>query len=320
MANNTFPNTKKLSEGETKSLSDLKNETDVYVPAFKTGEANYKVPVSDFGRASSGGGSKVIITDYSLNDVYIVNSPDYYEGIPSLYNPGTGLFSDYIKSMVIQNTYGEHIGEFTKNCARVTVNRGDGFMTPTEDCDGFQTKFWQNYPPGLFKFKGATELEIYRWHAIFAAKTGWPERLTEENIAWFFHNDTLYIDMNDLDEGIIYTIKVHTMILPFKEETGHTYQGTNMFKQATNDSLYRFRVIFSIPTSSTGTTLHYPSYWGDECDQYAATGPNVAICQHELTTPNKPYPGSVEFCKYQEAANGELVFVKLDDKIYIMSY
>lgn len=315
----TYPNARKLSDEATKSLSDLKNETDAYIPAFKAGVENYKVPVSDFGKAGSGVGSKVIITDYSLNDVYIVNEPGYYEGIPGIYNTETHLFSDYAKSMVLQNTFGEHIGEFTKNCARVTVNRGDGFMTPTEDCDGFEIKFWQNYPPGLFKFKGATELEIYRWHAIFGSKDNWPERLTEENIAWFFHNDSLYIDMNDLDEGIIYTIKVHTMILPIQEISAHTYQGTKMFKQATNDSLYRFKIYFSIPTS-TYTMLHYPSYWGDDCDQYTAAGPSIAICQHELTTPNKPYPGSVEFCKYQEAANGELVFVKLNNKIYIMSY
>lgn len=56
MANNTFPNTMKLSEGETKSLSELKNDPEVskvYVPAFKTDDANYKVPVDNLSDGSN---------------------------------------------------------------------------------------------------------------------------------------------------------------------------------------------------------------------------------------------------------------------------
>jgi len=62
MANNTFPNTKKLSKGVPKSLSDLKEYAEeepdkYYIPAIKADAENYIVPVSDFGK---GGGSDIL--------------------------------------------------------------------------------------------------------------------------------------------------------------------------------------------------------------------------------------------------------------------
>jgi hypothetical protein len=55
MANNTFP-TMKLSEGDSKSLSELKNDPEVsavYVPAFKTDTKNYKVPITNLSDGSN---------------------------------------------------------------------------------------------------------------------------------------------------------------------------------------------------------------------------------------------------------------------------
>ena len=61
----TYPNAKKLSDETTKSLSDLKNETDAYIPAFKAGVENYKVPVTDFGKGSGSGHVTIIDTDFT---------------------------------------------------------------------------------------------------------------------------------------------------------------------------------------------------------------------------------------------------------------
>lgn len=63
MANNTFPNTKKLSDAEERGLSTLKENAELepnkyYIPAIKAGEENYIVPVTDFGKG--GGGSDVL--------------------------------------------------------------------------------------------------------------------------------------------------------------------------------------------------------------------------------------------------------------------
>ena len=71
MANKTFPNTKKLSAGEEKALSTLKENAELepnkyYIPAIKAGAENYIIPVSDFGKG--GGSDKLCIFDTVAKD------------------------------------------------------------------------------------------------------------------------------------------------------------------------------------------------------------------------------------------------------------
>lgn len=70
MANNTFPNTKKLSNAEERGLSTLKENAELepnkyYIPAIKAGEENYIVPVTDFGKGSGSGHVTIIDTDFT---------------------------------------------------------------------------------------------------------------------------------------------------------------------------------------------------------------------------------------------------------------
>lgn len=70
MANNTFPNTKKLSDAEERGLSTLKENAELepnkyYIPAIKAGEENYIVPVTDFGKGSGSGHVTIIDTDFT---------------------------------------------------------------------------------------------------------------------------------------------------------------------------------------------------------------------------------------------------------------
>ena len=66
----TYPNARKLSEEQTKSLSDLKEYAELepnkyYIPAIKAGEENYKVPVTDFGKGGGSGHVTIIDTDFT---------------------------------------------------------------------------------------------------------------------------------------------------------------------------------------------------------------------------------------------------------------
>lgn len=78
----TYPNARKLSEEQTKSLSELKENAELepnkyYIPAIKAGEENYKVPVTDFGK----GGNNLI------NIGYIYHNDSYYQNGQLVHDP-----------------------------------------------------------------------------------------------------------------------------------------------------------------------------------------------------------------------------------------
>lgn len=328
--------TKKLSDDAfpEKTLDELKADSDVYVPAFKKDSYNCKIPASEFGKGGIGGTGRVIITDYDIKNG-IEN--DDGDGIPPLCKPD-GTYHNYIRSMVSDNY----------NWARVSVYRGDGFKTVNEDCPDFSgnLNFWGNVKNGLFKFGNATQLDIYRWHAIFApayyysgTNTYWPnsiEPLTVNNSKWYSHNTELYINAGDLQEGIVYSIKIHTVILPFHESTStdRTVDGIPMFHQAHTDGPilnnnnevaydnYMFSIYFTIENPDNSTRFLYPAYWGSTTESYLG-GPQVYIRQMNQNVPRhgESFTDSyVPCCSLEEAASGELIFVKLNGKIYIMRY
>ena len=81
---NIFPNAKKLSETNVEALDTLKENAETepnkyYIPAFKEGVENYKVPVTDFGKGNG--------TNNLIDLGYIYHDDSYYTDGDKMVDP-----------------------------------------------------------------------------------------------------------------------------------------------------------------------------------------------------------------------------------------
>lgn len=259
----------------------------------------------------------VVVSDYDVTD------------IPLLFDASSTL-GYYAKSLIKTGTNGY-------DWARIQVLRNGAFCTITEDCPDYTlgTIEWYSADVGgidtTFKFKNSRTLDLYRWQSVYSVNDSmWPtsnHHITNSNSEWFDNaRNTLPIDADDLAEGIVYTVRIHTMVLPFPEyddtsNNPHLIESdTPLFRQAVDDSRYKFKLLF---VSQNGWLE--PAYWGSttvNTNDASGGTRHVKVTQNTLTSTGTGLPvGQIPpRDTLKEAMLGEVLFVKLDGTVYIMRY
>ena len=258
------------------------------------------------GGGGAGSSSKVVVSDYDITN------------IPLLFV--NGVADKYAKSLKSSGTNPDTDWDWAKT---LVLRNGSGFMTVDDDCPDFQgTVSWYFPDPNAaFKFKGATELELYHYGAIFAPKSteiDWDDTMTDDNCKWWISQSTsMYMDFNDLVEGVIYTVRVHTMILPFGNMSpAHGTPSHKLFEQDRTGEHSRTTIFFC-----DGGSFVKPLYWGSDGKGTSGTTTNcVYLNDVKQTTTYTSDSSSAGGYALEETTRAELMFVKLNGSVYVMKY
>lgn len=258
------------------------------------------------GGAGAGSSSKVVVSDYDITN------------IPLLFV--NGVADKYAKSLKSGGTNPDTDWDWAKT---LVLRNGSGFMTVDDDCPDFQgTVSWYFPDPNAaFKFKGATELELYHYGAIFAPKStsiDWDDTMTDDNCKWWISQSTsMYMDFNDLVEGVIYTVRVHTMILPFGNMSpANGTPSHKLFEQDRTGEHSRTSIFFC-----DGSAFVKPLYWGSDGKGTAGTNTTcVYLNDVKQTTTYTSDSSSNGGYALEETTRAEVMFVKLNGSVYVMKY
>lgn len=270
------------------------------VTIYKDGAVSWKN-----GTAGVGAYSKVIISDFDIT------------GIPLLFN--NGQYARYATSLKSNGDNPNNDWDWAKI---LVLRNASAYITVKEDCPNYAggIDWYYNNSKATFKFKNATELELYKWGAVFAPISediGWLDTMTDQNCKWWTAKSrSIYIDVNDLKDGIVYTVRVHTMILPFsKLEPQHGTPSYNLFEQDRTGEYTTTDIYFC-----DGDTYVMPLYWGSEYK--GVSGSNVNICLNPVKETSVLAGDSNSHDSYalEETNRAELIFVKLNGSIYVMKY
>lgn len=290
---------------------------------FSNAETGVSLRVSEDGtitRVHASVGKTVIVSDYDVKDIPLLFDVDV-----------THQYEAVAVSM-------KRVFDSAYDWARITVNRGNGFMTVDEDCPDYIQSALKWYSASLggvdscFKFKGATVLELYRWHAVYSVESGdtYPSSTHHMTAGQWYTNtedsrDSLSIDADDLKEGVIYTVRVHTMLLPLPVKTTYVDTSIKLFEQASTKSvleeLYMFKLLFV-----TQEGWLQPAYWGSTTTDTGESRVNlyINVLQNIEDAPQSGLPPeSVSIPPrntLRQIMFGEVMFVKLNGTIYIMRY
>lgn len=258
------------------------------------------------GAAGGGASSKVVVSDYDITD------------IPLLSNNGAS--GKYSKSLISGGSNPDTDWDWAKT---LVLRNGSGFITVDDDCPDYQgTVSWYFPDPNAaFKFKGATELELYHFGAIFAPKStsiDWGDTMTDDNCKWWVSKSTsMYLDFNDLVEGVVYTVRVHTMILPFGNMSpAYGTPSHKLFEQDRTGEHTRTAIYFC-----NGSSFSKPLYWGS--DGKGTSGSNtscVYLNEVKQTTTYTSDSSSNGGYALEETTRAEVMFVKLNGSVYVMKY
>lgn len=258
------------------------------------------------GGVGGGASSKVVVSDYDITN------------IPLLFD--NGVADKYAKSLKSGGTNPDTDWDWAKT---LVLRNGSGFITVDDDCPDYQgTVSWYFPDPNAaFKFKGATELELYHFGAIFAPKStaiGWDDTMTDDNCKWWASKSTsMYLDFNALVEGVVYTVRVHTMILPFGNMSPeHGTPSHKLFEQDRTGEHSRTAIFFC-----DGGAFSKPLYWGS--DGKGTSGSNtscVYLNEVKQTTTYTSDSSSNGGYALEETTRAEVMFVKLNGSVYVMKY
>lgn len=302
--------TKKLSNDDfaVKTLDELKGDTDnvdnTYIPAVVKDVANYKVPVTEFGK---GGSVAAMAAPAIIRDIYVPNTeedPDLIEdpNYPVInFNPMLG--SNYTlasKLTFYSPTNGQfhNIVRWDQDWEYSKVGHG-GAENPIHHVD----------------FTGVNKLVWYTWDKYHYSDS--QTTFTEPN-----GKKSLYITCESLEENIVYEVEIN--ICAFTNTQRFTvHKGNTDFRLYFYDHL------------DTNYTLVYPKMWA-QADTYLRSGtyyvdPNFSLFVEETNdTNNWPL-----YCADNTSsgaldkilATAKVYFVKIKNTtiecgydIYIMSY
>lgn len=254
---------------------------------------------------SSGGSSKVVISDFDITN------------IPLLFKNGTA--EKYAKSLKSNGSNPNSDWDWART---LVLRNGMDYITVAQDCPNYGgvLSWYFNDSRTSFKFQGATELDLYKWGAVFAPNSediGWGTTMTDENCGWWTaKSSNIYIDYNDLQEGVVYTVRVHTMILPFGNmapQTGTT--SYKLFEQDRTGEHTQSSVYFC-----DNTAIVTPLYWGSDGKGVSGNPSNVFMNAVKQTTVHTSDSSSNGGNALEETNRAELIFVKLNGSVYVMKY
>lgn len=297
--------TKKLSETDTKTLAELKEDTanvdNTYIPAVVKDVANYRVPITEF---SKGGMSSLAI----IRDIYVPNT----EEDPGLeddsdhpvinFNPMKG--SNYTldsKLTFFSPAYGQfhNIVRWDQDWEYSKVGHGDS-ENPIHHVD----------------FTGVNKLVWYTWDKYYYSDS--QKTFTEAN-----GKKSLYISCELLEKNIVYEVEIN--ICAF----------TNAARFTVHKGNTGFRLNFYDHLDDNNYTLVRPKMWAQD-DTYPRDNPyyvdpNFSLFVEETNdTTNSPLycaDNTNSGASDKILATAKVYFVKIKNTtiergydIYIMSY
>ena len=271
------------------------------VDVYKDGKIVWKTATG--GGSGTGSVDKVILTDFDVTDLS--------------YNSALKAVTDYYKNQ--RSVYRTNTKQFTEVCKDIA---------DPDYVQWYGTSVGPSNEMNLFKFKGATVLDWYRWHAISSQNA----YANATDVQWYYNTRDLYIDTESLVEGVVYEVNIHIMYLPSPTYTSNYGSGdkTCMQQAAPSDS----------PTDPPGfnnnvkpkiqfwqaeakTTHNDVKYWGGTSTVMNTAFEVIPSIASKVPVASSIYPGyqsGTSTYQLKEIASGSVQFVKLNGSIYVMKY
>ena len=260
-----------------------------YIRFANTDEGKIVWKTATGGGSGTGSVDKVVLTDFDVTDLPYSSSlravTEYFKNQRSVYRTNTKQFTDVCKD-----------------------------VADPDYVQWYSTSVGPSNEMNLFKFKGATVLDWYKWHAISSLNS----YTNPTDVQWYYNTRDLYIDAESLVEGIVYEVNIHIMYLPSPTYTA-TYGGvtkTCIQQAAPSDS----------PTdppnfnSNVKPKIQF-KYWGGTNTVQNTAYEVVPAISSKVA--NNIYPGpqsGTSTYQLKEIASGSVQFVKLNGSIYVMKY
>jgi hypothetical protein len=264
----------------------------------------------DVGIASGGGlSAHTVITDFALTELVSPPNPNEneYQSSPlsSILNNG------WDRVRVIRPTYTGF-----KSIKGETGIRGFTWYCP-----------YGTGGAALFKFGESNVVDWFKWHCLSALNT----KPSPQKIDWVLNSrGTLFIDFEDLKPGVVYEINIHIVQLPVGDyeagTLGRAMQQAYPNEHVSNPAYVSYdgnvpnmSIQFYNPASNTQYT-NVVCFWGS--DAHLVTGwQGGGYPKFHKHSNVASYPTStVRSNTLEDIAVATIRFVKLDGKIYIMTY
>lgn len=199
------------------------------------------------------------------------------------------------------------------------------FKTITEDTGDSNLTWYSNTKS--FQFRGARVLEYYSWFLISV------NNLTKNASEWIANNNAVYIDVDDLVEGIVYEVNIHIVKLPLKQYTAkiNNIPYTCGMQLCPDEPVVPLPETYSpdnLPKASGWNVLFYhPSgesanlyYWGTS--KQVTSTPYILYPRYTVCTNNVDPDSSDVQLNYStnELGRASIQFVKLNGNVYVMRY
>lgn len=270
----------------------MNSDTCKVVSIRSDGSINWNYPSGNFGSSN-----KSIILDVDLSSF----QADYYVG-------------DTCKSL--NDSYN----------SQTTIYRGgsSGFKSVAEDINSL-TYTWYNTAYNfinLYKFGSSNTLEWYTWFAMTAQKK------QPDTIEFIYNNNReLPIDGDSLQEGIVYEINIHLIMLPIApySPTGTTDKALVQALPGENlpglDDVYNIHVTVWSPSRYGGQANYSLKYWGTS-NSSPGSPYSIIAAFNKCTCNIDPLKYRYSFTDrgLYDQAIATIQFVKLNGDIYVMKY
>ena len=261
------------------------------------------------GGGSAGMSQHTIITDFDLSELTNPLHPDQKEYNVEPITSMTGFGWD-----------------------KLTIVRPNqsGFKSVADDIGIVGSTWYGPYSSddksGLFRFGESNVVDWYKWHSLSVLNT----KPTDHVVEWVTNSHmSLYVDFNDLKPGVVYEVNIHIVQLPTGPYSVDTL-GTAM-QQAYPDEVVSnpsysgvggkipsMNIQFYNPDNSTCQNV--VCFWGSNAvvDSTYSYGFYPKFHKHSNVA---SYPTSTRaHYSLVDIAVATIRFVKLDGKIYVMSY
>ena len=271
------------------------------VDVYKEGKVVWKTATG--GGSGTGSVDKVVLTDFDVTD------------LP--YNSALRAVTEYFKNQ--RSVYRTNTKQFTDVCKDVA---------DPDYVQWYSTSVGPSNEMNLFKFKGATVVDWYKWHAISSQNSA----TVATDVQWYYNTRDLLIDTESLVEGIVYEVNVHIMYLPSPTYTSNYGSGdkTCMQQAAPSDSPtdppnfnHNVKPKIQFWQAEAKTTHNDVRYWGGTATVQNTAYEIIPSISSKVAVASSIYPGTqsgTSTYQLKEIASGSVQFVKLNGAIYVMKY